>query len=103
MYNKTVVFDAQREIIELKRRVQQLENERCSYGPLKITDWPDYFPRGSHDVPFDAYTTSLHNCSDDLPFQGAANWHQQETSQEILDGMGQLAKEFKTIKENKLD
>lgn len=52
MYNKTVVFDAQREIAELKRRVQQLENERCSYGPLKITDWPEKTPTfGPQNIP----------------------------------------------------
>lgn len=41
MHNKTVVFDAQQEIADLKRRVQQLENEKIQYGqPLKVSDYP---------------------------------------------------------------
>lgn len=83
------------EIWELKSRIEYLEKKDLDYGKAVA------YSAGTHDVPFDAYHTNLHDHS--LPFQGVANWHQQETSQEILDGMRQLAKEFKTIKENKLD
>ena len=45
MDNKTVVFDAQKEIADLKRRVQQLENDKAVYGqPLKVSDYPPQPP-----------------------------------------------------------
>lgn len=53
MHNKTVVFDAQKEIADLKRRVQQLENEKIQYGqPLKVSDYPAQPPIfGPQNIP----------------------------------------------------
>ena len=87
MDNKTVVFDVQREIAELKRRVAQLESEKVHYGqPLKVSDWPNqahifgptFISSGLHDTPLESY----------------------KTNPELLDTLKQVAKNFK---ENKLD
>ena len=53
MNNKTVVFDAQKEIADLKRRVQQLENDKAVYGqPLKVSDYPPQPPIfGPQNIP----------------------------------------------------
>lgn len=60
MHNKTEVFDVQKEIAELKRRVQQLENEKAYSGqPLRVTDdvynspWSDEYkgPNGFFNDP----------------------------------------------------
>lgn len=82
MYNKTEVFDPQREIAELKRRVGILEQRGMSFG--KVTDWPEQAPIfGPQDVPFDAYKINLSG---------------YQTSKELLEKMDELVAKHKDNK-----
>lgn len=53
MNNKTEVFDPQREIAELKRRVEYLERRDPDYGKTIA------YSTGLSNVPFDAYKMDL--------------------------------------------
>jgi len=93
MNNKTVVFDAQREIAELKRRVEYLEKLDPTYGKA-VT-----YASGLAYVPTDGYTTKLHDCSHHNVFN-VSDMVEMRTNTELLDTLKQVAKDFK---ENKLD
>lgn len=106
MNNKTEVSDVQREVAELKRRVEYLENcdntpiELRKIGGLNVVLDKSLPTNTMKIVPFDGYIAKLHDSSHNLLFQGEGNWKQLETDPELLEALKLVAKDFK---ENKLD
>ena len=78
------IFDPQKEIADLKRRVEYLEKQSPDYGKAIA------YAQSLQEVPYDAYTTKLHN---NYTAFNIGNLQELKNDSKLLE----------VIKENKLD